>query len=309
MWTRFFVRTLIFVPPFYLLACAAIATAVAYGNPYRMPNVRDFPHEIWPQISGVYLNQQIRSNTVLLVGSSFTYGYSFAADLALTPSLSKATGRPVVNVGIIAGSLEASVDHVFCAMANRNLHVKTIIVEIPLVNEMHTFSTGSRKADFSPCRRLRPWSATETIARHPSASAWLLNVIDQYRLARIDYDDIIIAPVDEDYFTSEEIFQANKDILKHRIRNTLLAAAMFADEVYAFVSPVYLDGIETAGRERQPVANQFAFAEGACVEVLGSRCIRTESLTTRREIYSNLTHLSIRGHGVFAEHVAKALRE
>lgn len=84
-------------------------------------------------------------------------------------------------------------------------------------------------------------------------------------------------------------------------------AARQADDVYAFVTPVYGEGVTLGGQDRTNVEAQLAFAEGVCRRLLRERCMSTQSFNNRREMYANLTHLGIRGHDIFGSEMASWL--
>lgn len=85
-------------------------------------------------------------------------------------------------------------------------------------------------------------------------------------------------------------------------------AESVANDAYLFVTPVYLSAIAEAGHDPDNIRAQLEFAQRACVEIAGPRCILTDAMWEERSYYSNITHLNGTGGAYLGRLVTGAIR-
>lgn len=287
------------------LAAGAMHLAFSAGAAFTMTSykdrifdVREFPHpsDFAPLVGGYV--QALPASTVV-AGSSFSFGYPLSADKTL------ASGLPdTVNASVVGGGFDLITETILCEIKARGLRPKAIVLEVPLINEVYNIGKNG----------VRPIACAETA--HPSLLSFALGYpvgTQWFDLLTDPYSDtrdrsIQIQPVFQGYFVTREQFEAGKTTLRERMRATYLLGSESADAVYMFVTPVYIPGITDAGDDPQKVLEQFKFAEQACMEIAGSRCISTADMLDQRDFYSNITHINGVGAAFLRDLIGAALR-
>lgn len=291
--------------PFVL---AAVSTSMLMlGHAHRIYNIREMSGPLdWPDLTGAYIDAQMRPGAIVYTGSSFTLGHPWAAALSFPAVAGRKMDVPALNMGVLGAGLAGSETFVVCELQRRGLRVHAIVVEIPLINEVDHLTKRPRHAatpkTYCKPSPLRPLFLTALMDNH--ALTWLRRWQDSER-ATVERNDF--GPVPEGYFAASGDFERVKQMLSDRIRTVLEFAGQQTDNVFAFVTPVYLPGIKAAGRDDNAVAAQFEFTQAVCIAVLGSNCIQTRQMSEHKYLFYNLTHLNISGHAEMGDLVATAI--
>ncbi|MDP2409682.1 MAG: hypothetical protein Q8M26_05285 [Pseudolabrys sp.] len=272
-----------------VFSAAAAYTMASYDK--RIFDVRRFPDaRDYPALIGGYLVSRGTSGKTVVAGSSFSFGYPFAADLAPAALMD----HEPMNASIIGLGLQGVRSIVLCEMRARRLRASHLVVEVPLINEIAALKVYNK-----PSR-----GCTESSSGHPTLLRyaignpiglhWAEILTDPYRRAT-QSAFVSVASVADDYFASAEQFASVKAELYARMADTYSIAKEVSDEAYLFVTPVYIPGVMQAGRDAENVRQQFDFAQSACIDIAGERCIQTQSMLDGAVYYSNLTHLGAAG--------------
>ncbi|EDQ34852.1 hypothetical protein HPDFL43_01605 [Hoeflea phototrophica DFL-43] len=283
------------------VAFSAAATYMMTSYDKRMFDVREFPDggDYAALVGGYLQSRNIRDKTVV-AGSSFSFGYPFAAELSTATLM----GAGTVNASVIGFGLEGIGKIVLCEMRKRSLRASRLVVEVPLINEVAAIKAYTRP--YADCPPVSP-TLLQFALEAPIGLQWVDLLTDRYRSA-IPNEKISIAPVPDDYFATAEQFAAIKDELHARMADTYALAREVSDEAYLFVTPVYIPGVAEAGRDAENVRRQFDFAQSACIDIAGDRCIRTDTMLEEPAYYSNLTHLGSEGATYLAHLVNSRMR-
>ena len=276
-------------------AFSVAATYMMTSYDTRIFDVREFPDggDYGALVGGYLQSRGIRDKTVV-AGSSFMFGYPYAAELS-APAL---LGTDTINASIIGLGLQGVRTIIVCEMRKRNLRASRMVIEAPLINEIAALKRRNQPS--SGCDETSPDSPTllEFALETPIGLQWVDFLTDRYREAKSG--TIAVGTVPDDYFATPEQFASAKDELRARMADTYTLAGEVSDEAYIFVTPVYIPGVAEAGRDAENVRHQFDFAQSACVEIAGDRCIRTDTMLEEPAYFSNLTHLGSDGAAYLA---------
>jgi hypothetical protein len=308
MWSRFTSTLLIAAAAAYLVASAALAVAISATNRERIYDIREFNPEGFnpPLLAGAYLSRMVTPESVVFVGSSFTFGYPFAAAASMPSAFAARTGLPTVNASVIGASIEGIERYFLCEMQRRNLRARAIVVEIPLINEAHFMKSVLPQNLTRRGECMEGWtpSLITMIATHPSL-VWLRRAGDDYSLNGDETHPI--TPIPDDYLSTPDHFNRIKQSLSIRIGDVLAEAGNHADAVYAFTTPASLDRVEKGGHLAIELRRQLAFGEAECVARLGPRCVRTADLSDRPELFYNVAHMNRAGNTALADRIAASM--
>jgi hypothetical protein len=292
------------------VVAVAASTAMRVMYPHRIYNVRAWSDEgnLRYRLVGSFLREHVPSDrpVVAFVGSSVTYGYPWAEPFVFSRLFADA--RPdatVVNASIVAADITGINEWVICAARRNNVRVRALVLELPVVNTTAHFirlrEQGLRGGHLAACEagETDPGYLRLAVAE-PRGLGWLTFLSRTDASERIE-GSIRLMPVPDDYFASAEKFASIREDYALGIRRLLTNALQVADTVYAFPSPVFVDGLAEIGRDPVMLAEQLAATDAACAEVPGVRCLDTARLWADRSLYINLTHLNQAGHRATAE--------
>lgn len=284
------------------ISFAAATVAASYSK--RVFKTSEFGGKNLAVLVGSYIEARLENDkSIIAGGSSFSFGYPFPAEFAWPAQLGEQLREPVVNAGVIASGADGIRQAVMCQMSARGLKTKTLILEVPLVNELSSLkaSRGGPTCSIQDRRSLVRFALENAIGLK-----WVDALRDEYA-ATADRPEIAIAPLPDNYFATPDHFERVKDVFAQNMAFDFAKAKEVAAYVYLFVTPVYIPGVAEGGGDAAEVERQFKFAEAACVEIAADRCIETGSMLFTRELYANLTHLNRAGHAEMARLVAATL--
>ena len=296
---------------------AAMAALLSSRYTHRIVDIRRWPEEVEVRRSAemvsMYLAHTVKpspSPTTVFFGSSVAYGYPWQEDVTFASRY--AAMRPaehVFNASVIGADLAFTDNAILCGATNAGVKVDTAIVELQVVLSVNSLARIAFWK-FGP-----PLPCDETIGavgylpfviRHPLGAGWLPFIWDDKATPKPDRG-LEVAPVYAGYFISREDYDRLElePRFHEQVARVLNRAKSVARRVYAFPSPVYLQGVREARYEAESVHRQQAAALAACRAVPDVHCLDPEEFYTRRELYWNLTHFNQKGQQVFAEWLAK----
>lgn len=294
----------------HLVAAIAVTASLHLLYPHRIFNVRNFsdtPVEGF-QLIGTYFNETTRRAerpVVVFAGSSLSYGYMWDERVTF-PYLFGAT-RPaakVLNASIIAADVSAVNDWIVCAAKRNQIHLDTLVVELPVVNTLsylvNTHRDGHPPSPLSTCTEsaLDPGYLRFTLSKFRGLG-WIRLLWGSQTHERGERQ-IRIERVPKGYFASAADFDSVRGNFAGQISATLTRAQSVASTVYAFPSPVFVSGLAEVDQDGPAVRQQLDAALEACQSVAGVRCIDPSEVYAERSYYSNLTHLNQAGHRAMA---------
>lgn len=307
MWRGFLCAFAISLVPAHLLFSASVFAFISKNYQERMIDVRVFDPNVVspPDLAGAWLAANATPTSTVFVGSSFTFGFPLAAASSMPSQFARLERGPVLNASTIGVSIEGIERYFLCELKRRGLRVKAIVVEIPLINEL-SFMRSVMKRNLTRRAECAVGPALPLfwlIVTHPSWG-WASNIFDPY--TALD-DKVPIGPIPPDYIVERDQFEAVQGALSIRIRQVIDEARLYADEVYAFITPASLERIGQGGGDAELVAQQIEFGQSVCKNLLGEKCIATADLSENPALFYNAAHLNRAGNGVLARRVARAI--
>jgi len=287
----------------HVLVSGAVAAYASWYFTNRLPDVQKFAEgpKVPSLVSGL-IGLTVPNNGIMAVGSSFTFGYPHDEKFAFPQSLG------AYNLGVVGLGLNGVHDWLICAMQQRHLRSRTLIVEIPLINDMNWVPSNIDRARIVGCPNTQYGSFFRFVLANPIGTGWASFLFDHYRQIA-PQDAISIAKAPAGYFASRANFQRAKDVLRTNIKTTYDAARLISDDVILFVTPIYLPGLEQASADRAAVTEQFNEAQKFCREAAGDHCLDVASLVTDPRNFFNLTHFNGVGSRALAALIAKHIGE
>ncbi|MCB1468001.1 MAG: hypothetical protein KDK08_12870 [Rhizobiaceae bacterium] len=276
-----------------LFSAAAAYTMASYEQ--RIFDVRQFPdHCDHSTLVGAYLESREATGKTVVAGSSFAFGYPFASELSFPAYM---TEKPI-NASVIGIGLSGITSNTINEIKERGLRPSRLIVEIPLINEVGALIRP--RTSGKTCSDLGKRSLLRYALASPVSLQWYSLLTDPYRGA-VASGPISIAPVPDDYFATTDQFEQAKRDLRTNIEAAFASASAVADNAFLFVTPVYVPGVDQAGRDGESIRRQFDFAQSACVEVAGDRCIMTDHMLDNPAYFTNITHIGPDGAAYLAD--------
>jgi hypothetical protein len=289
----------------------SLVVAIIFCNVYdhrifdmtKIPNVG----REWESFTSSFFSHKMKSAisenkpSVMFIGSSVTFGYSWQEDVIYTKILSnQLPGWRVSNLSIIGVGMRAITDFATCAIGPAN-RPAVLFVEIPLVN-----STASISADGSHAPRQClnysngvPGYWTNVLTR-PYGSAWIPILWDGHAYKKTEAD-FKISPLPTDYFLSEEKFSKVENKYLTELRRFLTSVSLMGEKVFVYISPILTSEIKKSGGDRAAVEYQILLTNKVCLEYKNVTCLDVSIFSDRSDLFYNLTHLNQRGHRALAE--------
>jgi hypothetical protein len=300
----------------------SLGLAFLFSQTYdrRMPNVRKIDAEPAAKQSliAAYLRDAADEEgpVTCFIGSSFTWGYPLKDGSALPAAVGNAEGSSSINASVIGAGLEVTRNTLEVAR-EQNLRFARIVIEIPLVNELHLRESNCSWAAF--CLPTRPESfqrvdryASSYLRRflaHPGDWNIALNVLGD-ECDECDDRPVRLGKLPGRYFLDRRRFDAVREAYGRSIVATLELAGQAADEVVVFPSPIYVDGAETLGFDGEAIREQIDFTLQACRQVPGVVVVELEERhLTDPTMFANVTHFNTRGNREFGEWLATEMKQ
>lgn len=282
------------------------ATVAAYANFYYQTRIYDVSRfgvgRDYPLLVSAYVGSHVRPDVVTAIGSSFTFGYAFDEQYTFTAALNRAN-IPSVNVSAIGYGISGIIDTI-CDIKNRDLRVRNLVIEIPLINELGWLLGGPGSPKIEPnCKRIEPQSLFWIVLNRFKGVGWARFLFDPYRGSAPYERPHVIGKVPEGYFVNASQFEKLKPLLTHNLDALFATAKGSAENVIFFVTPVYMSGVAVAGGDATAVRSQFEFAESFCKEA-GRNCVDASKLIENPDNFSNITHFNGTGGKALADLIA-----
>lgn len=275
----------------------------------RMFDVRLFPdNAAIPTLVGAYMHSVVRADDVIAIGSSFTFGHPTRESATYTSELTR-RGIPAVNLGVNGLGMIGIRDWLLCPLQKRDIKVRAVIVEIPLVNEMSWLPKVPKdQRHFGPCPITKDVTLTGFFLRRLMGTSLIRFLFDPYA----KYDPPAPPPNAKfekpppGYLATLGEFENAAPEFRDNILAIYKSALQISDNVLMFITPVYLEGLSES--DRSSVSEQLKVAHEFCREAAGGNCLDTSGLIGSIGNFYNLTHMNGTGAKALAAIVARQFR-
>ncbi len=266
-------------------------------NVTKLQNINKDAIDFLGSYSESFALREPNKKSILVVGSSVTYGYPWQENVVFSSLLQKKLNKYIVgNLSVIGTSILGIVDPPFCIRAPENLP-DIVIAEIPLVNSVSATAAGNYYNDLAcPLERK---GQLQTVFSRPWGSEWVRLLWDEESYYKPD-SDLMVSVVSKGYFKSSSEFEGLENKYVGELREYFDAISKFGRSVWVYVSPVYIGGIESEAL-REAVKYQINLSYEMCEKYKKLVCINVSPLNSQRELFYNLTHLNQRGHRAMAQ--------
>jgi len=308
------------VGAFSAAALAHVATSVLAAAalrelyPHRIYDVRKWSDDAVAsfRLVGSFLNENAVPQdrpVIVFAGSSVTFGYRFPEQVTFARLFAdRHQDARVLNVSIIAADVSAVNDWIVCAARRNDVHVDTLVIELPVVNTLTYLVKGQQSGHAPP-----PLSVCERSDRDPGylrlaltafrGTGWLGFFWTRTPLLGSD-GPVQIERVPKGSFAGAPDFDTVRRPFAEQIATTLRNAAIVGRRVYAFPSPVFAAGLDQIGEDSAALRAQLNAALDACRSVASIGCIDPSALYDESRYFYNFTHLNHAGHRAMADLVS-----
>jgi hypothetical protein len=293
----------------HLVWTTAVLLSIESSYQHRLFNLRKIEaNNIHIPYTGFVtsLIQHAGNRPIVFIGSSFTFGYDYSEGLIFTRKVAASLPeKTVVNASMLAWNIFGMFETTLCALTQANNRAAIIITELPVINDAESARTWTRGSLLRPpCISRSPWAH---LAKLPQGTNWIATARDE--MVGRDDRSVILQPLPPDWIIPASIYSRSEPELRRRYIDYLDRLRPHAGRVIAFVSPLYVDGLERLGFDRANMQRQLLVPLEACRAVPGIECLDTSSFTHDGSMYINVSHLGIRGHEAFAQWLLPHLRQ
>lgn len=292
----------------HVVASFAVAAYTQYYYQDRMFDVRRYPGggATLVPLTGGYMASMVTRDDNVLLGSSFSFAVPFDVNETVGAIL-RHRGIRIRNVSVI-GLGVTGMNDIACAMVVRQLKARTLIIEIPWINEV---SYLSQFPAAPPVRKCAPSESSSSMFHfaltHPIGLGWLNFLFDPYR-GKASPEKVALSPIPKGYYATLDDFARIKPALRKQLAALYHRAKSISPNVLLFVTPVYLDGVARVASEyHASVGHQFSSVQDFCKKLAAENCIDTTSLTGNPDYFANMTHFKQRGSEALAALIARRL--
>jgi hypothetical protein len=300
--------SLLFAAAIHLLWSAVVSTGAEIYYSARIYDVTRFGSQnilsVQAKLVDAYVAPHVHRNVATAVGSSFTFGYSFDERYTFTAALNRRQIHSV-NVSVI-GYTVSGIYQTLCSVQNREIAVDTLIVEIPLINEIGGLARDYPNHRKMECYPIETASLFWMVLWSPRGIAWSHFLFDPYS-GSAPYGTANVSKVPNDYFVSPGDFNKIKPDYLANLADLVHKSDQAAQRALFFVTPVFMSGVEKAGANEESVRKQYDLTQQYCRELAGDRCITTDRMLDDPTLFSNITHLNGKGADILADLVASKI--
>jgi hypothetical protein len=294
----------------HLVWSLSVAAYLAGAYDHRLPNVRKLADTVgnWVPMAEVYAKTFGNSDkaTVLFIGSSFSFGYSYADSIIFSRALAQlAPDASVANISIVGADQNGLSSVVGCALKDAGRRFDLILLELPLLNDnAHVRNRLTLNQPLPEMPRLENCGVGsestwfEYVLRRPYGTQWVPLARDEFE-TNTRHREVALGPLPSDYVANAADYARIADHLSSMRTAYIEIMARFAHRVIVYPSLVYVDGLEKLGFDRTNIERQIADAIAACRNVSGALCLDTTMFSDRAELYGDVAHLNRNGHAVF----------
>ncbi|WED41894.1 hypothetical protein [Legionella cardiaca] len=281
-----------------------------------MPNIRNYEGKERYRFSSAYLTEKIRGSTkpiLLILGSSFSYGYGLTLDNNFTNYLrKKMKSYSILNASIIGDSGDLMLANLKF-LKSKKLFVDTLIIEVNLFN--FTSSNFVITKSEIPIAADNPLTIDSLITSfssfylfypHGMDSILNLELGDRYAFGTQSEHIYQFLSLPENYVESYEQFKKKFPIYTSELTSILSLASDVAKHVYFFVSPIYKEGILQNGFKLVDLEKQINDINLICKQFSKAHCLNL-GIQENEKIFLNLSHFNEEGHRFLANWMSKQL--
>lgn len=293
----------------YLLG---ITTSYFYDN--YLINVRNFNDSEYRGLSNAYLTEKIQAAKkpiLLILGSSFSYGYGLPAENTYTNYLTKNFQNYfIMNASVIGDSGSLIFDKINY-LKSKKIKVDTLIIEINLFN-----FTSTKQYSTKYSTKENKLSIIDSLSNsffnfyllHPHGINLVAN-LDLNRLyiiGKAPENKYAFAPLPDSYSQKYSAFKKNLPNYRMFLETLLSSSKEVADNVYFFVSPIYKNGIMQSQFELADIERELSDLNDICKKIPKTHCLNP-GLKFSEDNFMNLSHFNQNGHVTLAKWLSKQL--
>ncbi|UAK69692.1 hypothetical protein K8O97_06170 [Legionella pneumophila] len=274
-------------------------------------NVRNYEVKEQTFLTQAYLKQKLKSPMkpiMLILGSSFSYGYDLLAKETYTHFMTKYfPNYTVLNASRIGESGQDILTHVNYLKAH-NIHLDTLVVEINLFNFTSTSSYYNDQNINKPWFDFMNNSYSRFYLLHPHGINLLINL----ELNRIYAPDKKVEhqysflPFPDSFSEKYSDFKRKLPNYTAFLNSLFSSSSAIADHVYFFVSPIYKNGIKQTQFKVSDIQNEFEDIHQICKKFSKIHCL-TPSFNYSKNNFMNLSHFNEQGHRVLAKWLSEQI--
>lgn len=278
-------------------------------------NVRNFATSEQNTLTHAYLNEKLKMTSkpaILILGSSFSYGYDLLATEAYSSLITKYFPEyKIINASRIGESGQDILKHVHY-LKNQKISLDTLIIEINLFN----FTASNLKTPSNTALQRKNWSDyfNKSYAAFYMLHPRGINLLTNLELNRLYAPDkrtehlYSFTTLPDSY--SEQYSEFKKKLPKYtQFLNALLSSSTeVAEHVYFFVSPIYKNGVEQTQFKVSDIQNELNDIDKICKQFPKIHCL-APSLDYPESNFMNLSHFNEQGHRNLAKHLAEQIKK
>ncbi|AMP91820.1 TPA: hypothetical protein I8Y86_001958 [Legionella pneumophila] len=287
-----------------------LGSLTSYFYNKNLINVRNYEAKEQIFLTQAYLNQKLKSPgkpIMLILGSSFSYGYDLLAKETYTHFMAKYfPNYTILNASRIGESGQDILTHINYLKTHK-IHLDTLIVEINLFN--FTASSYSITQD-----KNKHWfdfinnSYSHFYLLHPHG----INLLTNLELNRLYAPDkkmehqYSFASLPDSYSEKYSDFKRKLPNYTAFLNSLFSSSSAIADHVYFFVSPIYKNGIKQTQFKVSDIHNELEDIHQICKKFSKIHCL-TPSFNYSKNNFMNLSHFNEQGHRVLAKWLSEQI--
>ncbi|HAU1606021.1 TPA: hypothetical protein JBJ19_14460 [Legionella pneumophila] len=295
----------------HLLWSYFLGGLTSYFYNKNLINVRNYEAKEQNFLTQAYLKQKLKSPTkpiMLIIGSSFSYGYDLLAKETYTHFMTKYfPNYTILNASRIGESGQDILTHINYLKAHK-IHLDTLIVEINLFNFTSTSSYYTAQDTNKPWFDFINTSYSRFYLLHPHG----INLLTNLELNRIYAPDKKIEhqysflPFPDSFSEKYTNFKRKLPNYTAFLNSLFSSALSIADHVYFFVSPIYKNGIKQTQFKVSDIQNELDDIFQICKKFSKIHCL-TPSFNYSKNNFMNLSHFNEQGHRVLAKWLSEQI--
>lgn len=278
-------------------------------------NVRNFVGEEQSPLTHAYLNEKLKGSSkpvILILGSSFSYGYDLLAKEAYPHFMTKYFPEyKIINASRIGESGQDILTHVDYLKAQK-ISLNTLIIEINLFN----FTASSFTIPQNDLQQGKNWvdylnnSYTNFYMLHPHG----VNSIANLELTRLYAPDkknehiYSFAQLPDSYSEKYAAFQKKLPNYTLFLNKLFSTSSEVADNVYFFISPIYKNGVKQTQFKISDIQNEINDINKICAKFPKLHCLNP-SFDYPENYFMNLSHFNEQGHRILAKWLAEQINK
>lgn len=284
---------------------ALVSAWIADRYQHRLFNVRNIEDTSqWGPLARLFVEGQALDDPrpkVLLIGSSFTWGYAWPTNDVFSWHLQKSlTNYQILNLGIVGFALNGYPE-LQCSLRDVAAEVELAVYEVNLFNVKFTSRWEQAQCNNSP--NYTALGGYLNYIDYTISHTWGFDYFrafwdnDVYEQDEQEYVNVNLPP---SYFPDLAQFSANLDQLFDLLSWTIADSDGISKQSAILLAPTLRDGLEDAGISIDAFQEVIDDVVNLCHRIHETTCLNA-GLIFSRPNFSNVTHLNLYGQKSFAD--------